>query len=150
MTLTALLSSPTVPSKLVTCAFGATHRESFSRNGAQKNRAIDHSIEHLGCADGAGQFGRAFLSCSDVRFNLAPVLLHCVKPVADFQRSIGVPHVIDKQDRPERAQDHHADLERIALPLSLFQDLLVEEIEMKCHAQLVSEIFKRRAACDIK
>ena len=59
--------------------------------------------------------------------------------------------VIEDHEGTEHAQHHHPDLEGIALTLALFQDLLVEEIEVECHGRaLVPQVFERRAAGDVE
>ena len=67
--------------------------------------------------------------------DLAPVLLECVALVPDSQRLVSVPHVIEDHEGADGAQDHYADLKWIALALPLFQELLVEEVEVECHAR---------------
>ena len=52
-----------------------------------------------------------------------------------LERLVGLPHVLEEHERAEAAQHHHADLERIALPQPLFEDFLVEKVEVECHAR---------------
>ena len=72
---------------------------------------------------------------SHVGFDFAPALLDDVELTPDPERLVGIPHVIDEHDRAEPAQHHHADLERVALPLPLFLEFLVKEIEVECHVR---------------
>src|SRR6266568_4583790 len=83
-------------------------------------------------------------------FDLLPSSLDCGQSALDFQGSVRVPSVIKKKQHATGDERDHADLQRIALALSLFQNLLVKEVEMKCHRSLGSEVFECRPAGDVE
>ena len=95
-------------------------------------------------------FGGFLLRGRDFRFDFRPVGLHRRKPAFDFQRAIRVPHVIEKEQRADPSQHHHADFQRIALALPMFRNLLVQEVEMQRHGPLILQVFEGRAAGHIE
>ena len=51
----------------------------------------------------------------------------------DLERLVGVPSVVEEEDRAEGAKGDDAELERIALALALLGKFFVEEIELQGH-----------------
>src|SRR5688572_21556363 len=78
-------------------------------------------------------------------------MLDLAEAITNLQRLVRLPHVEEQHEGTQGAEHHHADLQRIALALPLFRDLLVEEVEVESHARvLVPQIFKGRAARDVQ
>ena len=120
-----------------------------SRQLLQKGRpekpVVDVLVEHTGCFDDTVEFLGTFLRGGDLRLDLRPFPLHRGQLTFNCEGPVGVPRVIEEKQRAKADEHHHPDLERIALALPLFQNLLVEEVEMKCHRPVsYSDIRTRR------
>ena len=91
-----------------------------------------------------GKFGGALLGRCNRRLDLSPFPLDDRQTTFDFERAVGIPHIVEEHEHAETDQHHDADLERIALALSVFKNLLVEEVEMKCHYPVSCSGIQRR------
>ncbi len=105
--------------------------------GGEKRRPIktplDDAVEHLGAVDDLVQLLGAFLRGGDFGLDLAPFPFDLAELVLDLQCAVGIPSVIEEENRAESAKGDDAELERIALALPLRGKFLVEEIELQGH-----------------
>src|ERR1043166_8353190 len=122
----------------------------FLQKGRPEKSTIDIVVKHARRFDDTLELAHALLRGCHLRFDLGPVSLNRAEPAFDFEGTISVPRVIPEHDCAAADQDEHADLERVALPLALFQNLLVEKVEVKSHRLSAAQVFKGRPAGDVE
>ncbi len=71
-----------------------------------------------------------FCACGDLGFDFFPIGSDAAETGLDLNRPVGIPGIIEEENRAAAGEDKHSDLERIALALPLLEDFLMQEIEL--------------------
>ena len=125
-------------------------RKFFQKRPPEK-AAVDVIVENAGGVDNVGELGGAFLRLGHFRLQFFPFNLDPAQFGFDLERLIRVPSVIEKEERPATGEHKHSDLERVALPLPLLGNFLVQEIEVKCHCCSSGfQVFESCSARDVE
>src|SRR5207249_3182081 len=96
--------------------------------GSPVETPINESVERFGCANNAVQFLGTLLRGGDLWLDLGPFTLHRVEATLALQNPIAGPEIVQDQQYREANAGVNAQLERIALSLSLLENFFVEKI----------------------